>query len=87
MNYLKPLDTIREEIEKNASIKTSEEKAHMMEELNVIEQIKHLKQYPFISERLKDGRLTIEGWRYDIGKGKVETYDETEQHFIPLASH
>lgn len=86
MKYLEPLDTICEKIEETAASATSEEKAQMMEEQNVVEQISHLKEYPFISDRLKAGTLSIEGWRYDIGTGEVETYDESLQRFTSIVS-
>lgn len=85
-DYLQPLDALRERIEQNTGAKTSESKAQMMEELNVVEQLNHLKEYPFITERLANGTLTIEGWRYDIGEGVVEMYDEETNQFAPIVS-
>ncbi|WP_423188835.1 carbonic anhydrase [Alkalibacterium sp. f15] len=85
-DYLQPLDIVREEIEKNAGDETPDTKARMMEELNVVEQLKHLKEYPFINERIADGNLSIEGWRYDIGEGEVAMYDEETQRFTPIVS-
>ncbi|OJF92595.1 carbonic anhydrase [Alkalibacterium sp. 20] len=86
-DYLQPLDILREKIEKNATDETSDTKARMMEELNVVEQLNHLKEYPFINDRIAEGTLSIKGWRYDIGEGEVETYDEELKNFTPIVSH
>lgn len=80
-HYLQPLEGLCEEVETCAADEPYKEKAKLMEELNVLEQLKHLKEYDFINERIADGRLELEGWRYDIGSGKVERYDNTDEQF------
>ncbi|HIU64263.1 MAG TPA: carbonic anhydrase [Candidatus Avacidaminococcus intestinavium] len=54
----------------------------MMEQENVLEQLKHLLTYPFIAERVSNGTLTLEGWYYVIETGEIFTYDRKNQAFI-----
>ncbi len=50
------------------------------EQLNIVEQMKHLLTYPFIRERFAAGRIKILGWYYVIATGDVYSYNlETEQ--------
>lgn len=56
-----------------------EEKAKrewMTEQINVVEQLKHLLTYPFIREKYAQGTLTIEGWYYIIETGEVYIYNK-----------
>jgi carbonic anhydrase len=37
--------------------------------------LKNLLTYPFIEERVKDGRLQIHGMHYDLTEGKLTCWD------------
>lgn len=86
-DYLKPLKLVREKMEQEASNESPAAKARLMEQLNVVEQMNHLKEFPFIKKRMEKGELEIEGWRYDIGTGEIAVYDEQKEQFIPYISH
>lgn len=53
-------------------------------ESNVIAQLKNLRTHPTVAKRLKAGDLTLHGWVYHIGSGKVTAYDEKRKKFISL---
>jgi len=80
-HYLKPLECVKEKIEAKQTDMDERSKARLMEKMNVIEQVEHLKSYPQIQERLKRGELEIEGWYYDIKSGSVSVYDESSGSF------
>lgn len=82
--YLKPLETVREIIEEQYNHMKENVKAELMEKVNVVEQLKHLKEYPLIEQRMRSGTLEIEGWHYDIGSGMVLVYDEKVKDFIEV---
>lgn len=50
-------------------------------EHNVLAQISHLKTHPSVKEALTEERLTIHGWVYDIGSGKVREYHSGSDSF------
>ena len=52
------------------------------EQLNVVEQRKHLLTYPYIAQRVDEGKLNIYGWYYMIGTGEVFNYNEQEHRFV-----
>lgn len=54
----------------------------MAEQLNIVEQLKHLLTYPFIHEKVILQELTIDGWYYLIETGEVFIYDRKSGEFV-----
>jgi carbonic anhydrase len=54
---------------------------------NVITQLANLQTHPSVAVALKQGRLNLHGWVYDIESGQIEALDGTSQQFTPLATH
>ena len=50
-------------------------------ERNVVAQLENLRTHPGVAARLKDGDLTLTGWVYHIGPGKVTAWDEKSGEF------
>jgi carbonic anhydrase len=55
----------------------------LTEQMNVVEQIKHLLTYPYIAEKYQNGTLNISGWYYIIETGEIYCYN-TEKGFFEL---
>ena len=51
---------------------------------NVLAQLEHLREYPFVASRLDAGKLHLNGWIFDVGKGKVFDYDPEQSEFVSL---
>lgn len=79
--YLKPLENVKEKVEKVHEHSHEHSKARLMEQLNVIEQVEHLKSYPKVQALIEKGELEVEGWHYDIKSGTVLVYDEETGSF------
>ncbi len=56
----------------------------MSEQLNVVEQMRHLLTYPYIAERYKNGDIKILGWYYIIESGEVYDYQSDIRRFIKI---
>lgn len=54
-------------------------------EENVLIQLENLRDFPFVSERLEQGKLHISGWVYHIGRGEIYDYDPLLGEFTLLA--
>ncbi len=59
------------------------ERLKRLTQLNVVEQLAHLKTHPAVRERLSSGTLSIHGWFYEIHTGIVEAYNPTTGAFKP----
>lgn len=66
------------------SIDEKHDTARAVEEANVKVQLQHLMTYPYIEQAVKDGKLTLYGWYYDIGNGQVYNYDHEQDEFLPI---
>ncbi len=53
----------------------------LTEQLNVIEQLKHLYSYPFINKRLEENKINIYGWYYLIESGEIFNYNDDSHSF------
>lgn len=56
--------------------------AWMMEQMNVVEQLKHLMTYPYVFERVKNKTLQIAGWHYIIETGEIFIYNREKGEFL-----
>jgi carbonic anhydrase len=56
----------------------------MSEQLNIVEQMKHLLSYPYIAKRYKEGSLKILGWYYIIETGEIYNYNSDSSTFVKI---
>ena len=59
-----------------------EERKEMMEKFNVIEQINHLMDYPYIHLLSHIDKLNVSGWYYIIETGEISIYDRAAGDFV-----
>lgn len=57
-------------------------KTNQLSKLNVLQQVAHLKTYPYVLERLNQGQLRIHGWWFDLATADVYHYDIASQAFV-----
>ncbi|MBS4162799.1 Carbonic anhydrase [Candidatus Protochlamydia amoebophila] len=55
---------------------------NQISQINVLQQIEHIKSYPFIRERLDKNELRIHGWWFDIAHADVYCYKEDLNQFV-----
>jgi carbonic anhydrase len=53
----------------------------LTEQMNVVEQLKHLLTYPFIREKYCNGSIKLIGWHYIIETGEIFSYDHEKGFF------
>ncbi|HLW10619.1 MAG TPA: carbonic anhydrase, partial [Fermentimonas sp.] len=73
---------VEEKISKN-KIKL-ENRSLFTEQLNVVEQMNHLLRYSYIKSKVKEGKLNVMGWYYNIEKGDIYNYDKSLKRFIRI---
>jgi len=52
-----------------------------VEQLNVVKQLDNLMTYPFVKERVQEGKLNLIGWYYIIETGEVYNYNKEKNIF------
>ncbi|MEI7669301.1 MAG: carbonic anhydrase [Pseudomonadota bacterium] len=44
----------------------------------------NLLTFPWIAERIKNGKLSINAWHFDIASGVIISYDKEKDEFLPI---
>jgi carbonic anhydrase len=57
------------------------ERHNQLSQLNVLDQLEHLKTYPVVQERMARGALRLHGWYFDIREANVYEYEPSEGCF------
>jgi carbonic anhydrase len=69
------------QLESGAEVGNHLERRNQLSQLNVLEQLEHLKTYPIIQQRLAAGQLRLHGWYFDIKEANVYEYEPSEKRF------
>ncbi|KFE69969.1 carbonic anhydrase [Hyalangium minutum] len=71
-------------LEKAGRVGEGLEPADRLSQLNVLQQLAHLRSYPLVRERMAAGTLRLHGWWFDIGNAKVHAYRPGREAFVPI---
>ena len=82
--WLAETSKVKELVEKEYADLSPEERSIVAIEENVLAQLEHLREYPFVARRLEEGTLQLSGWVFDIASGLVYDFDPDEMEFVPL---
>lgn len=52
-----------------------------LSQINILQQIEHVKTYPKVAKKIADGLITVHGWYFDIATGDVYAYEEGFKKF------
>lgn len=55
---------------------------NQLSQINVLQQMEHIKSYPFIQEKIEKGELGIHGWWFDIAHADVYCYKPDINQFV-----
>lgn len=55
---------------------------NQVSQINVLQQMDHIKSHPFVREKMNTGTLRIHGWWFDIAQANVYCYEEEFNKFI-----
>jgi len=80
--WLELSNSVRDRILSEVHDDKPEIREWMMEQGNVVEQLKHLLSYPYIKERVLAEQLKISGWHYIIETGEIFIYDKESGEFL-----
>lgn len=57
-------------------------KHNQISQANVLQQIEHIKTYPFVRERMEKNQLRVHGWWFDIAQADVYCYESSLGQFV-----
>jgi carbonic anhydrase len=70
-----------QKLDAGAKLGSHLERHNQLAQINVLEQLEHLKTYPGIRERLAQRKLRLHGWYFDIKGAEVYEYEPSEERF------
>lgn len=79
--WLELAHSVKETVLRDFKDEEPEAKEWVTEQLNVVEQVKHLLTYPFIKEKYEKKEISISGWYYIIETGEVYIYNKKNGEF------
>ena len=77
--------TVREQVESLHAGASDDEKVDAAIKLNVILQLEHLRQHPYVAKAVDAGELELHGWVYDFVTGDVIRWDADGQTWVDVA--
>ncbi len=78
------MDMLRPACEETACIADAEERQRVLEKQSVLVSLDNLMTFPFVSEAVKGGQLSLHGLWTEISSGGLEMYDPAKDSFIPV---
>lgn len=83
-SWLKHAEPALQKYRSGFRLKSKQEFAEHNEisQINVIQQLEHLKTYSVVKEALNDKRIRIHGWWFELSTANVFYYDEGNQNFM-----
>ena len=79
--WLELAKNVKEKVLKLVDTNNISAREWLTEQMNIVEQIKHLFTYPFIKEKYNNGKIKIFGWHYIIETGEIFNYDKEKGYF------
>jgi len=86
-DWLKHAEATRRVVKDNYENLEGEELMAITTAENVLTQLENLQTYPIVRSRLRQGKLSLYGWIYQIETGEVLAYDGVLHDFVPPQSN
>jgi carbonic anhydrase len=64
---------------------TEEQRQRALEQTSIRYSLENLRTFPFVKDRLEQGKLALHGGFFDIATGGLLSYDAEKQEFAPVA--
>ncbi len=55
---------------------------NQLSQVNVLQQLDNVLGYPFVAERVAEGKLSLHAWWFDLGHADVYAYENTDSMFV-----
>ena len=80
--WLKHADSSLQKVRNGFTLNPTLSEHNQISQVNVLEQMNHMKSYPFILDRIEKKQLRIHGWWFDIARADVYCYEKALESFV-----
>ncbi|MGE5622202.1 MAG: carbonic anhydrase [Bacillota bacterium] len=82
--WMRHAEPVRQRVLRELPHKTSEQQHKACEMASILHSLDNLLTYPWLKQRVDEGRLRLHGWYFDITSGALLAYSARQQEFLPL---
>ncbi len=82
--WMRIADKARKQILEDPSLATQEERISACEQRSIQISLDNLRSFPWIADRISQGKIELHGWFYDLVAGKLSQLDETDSQFYEI---
>lgn len=83
-DWMSLVESARASVMRDFSHESAEQRQHLCEQRAILVSLQNLQTFPWISQRVAQGTLTLHGWYFDIEQGLLLGYDATTQQYVKL---
>jgi len=85
-DWVEVMRDVREEMGRLATDAERLLAARRAEQATILASLRNLMTYPFVAERVRDGRLSLHGWYFHFGWGTLQVAESLQGPFRPLGA-
>ncbi|MCG8510106.1 MAG: carbonic anhydrase [Rhodospirillales bacterium] len=82
--WVSAFEKVRETALENTAGKDQKDIARTAEQAAIRVSLGHLGAFPWVRERISDGRLNLHGWYFDLAAGHLSGFDSAKGEFVEL---
>ncbi len=83
-DWMSLVESARASVARDFPAATKEQRQRSCEQRAILVSLQNLQTFPWITERVAQGTLTLHGWYFDIEQGQLLGYDAVTQQFEKL---
>lgn len=83
-DWMKLAEAARVSVARDLASASDAQRQHECEKRAILVSLQNLRTFPWITERVAAGSLTLHGWYFDIEQGQLLGYEEESSRFVQL---
>lgn len=83
-DWMKLAEAARVSVARDLASASDAQRQHECEKRAILVSLQNLRTFPWITERVAAGSLTLHGWYFDIEQGQLLGYEEENSRFVQL---
>jgi carbonic anhydrase len=83
-SWLSVASEARDAVKKEMSDKSEEEQCASCETESLIISLRNLIKYPYVEKRLKENKISVHAWHFNIETGEIMAFDPNTKFFEPI---
>lgn len=83
-DWMKLAEEARVSVARELASANDAQRQHECEKRAILVSLQNLRTFPWITERVAAGSLTLHGWYFDIEQGQLLGYEEDSRQFVQL---